>query len=76
MAKYSIWAARFVIFVAFFDLFIQFPIVAPYAGSLGAAPALVGIIVAAYSATNLIGNLIAGLILDRWGRKGPVWPVR
>lgn len=72
MERTTLWAARCVIFVAFLDLFIQFPVVAPYASALGAAPALVGLIVGVYSATNLVGNLAAGAVVDRWGRKGPV----
>ena len=72
MVKRSIWAARLVILVAFLDLFLQFPIVAPYAVGLGATPALVGVIVGLYSATNLVGNVLAGLALDRFGRKWPV----
>ena len=59
-------------FAAFFDLFVQFPTIAPHAEGLGATAALVGIIVAAYSFTNLFGNLGAGYILDRWGRRTPM----
>ena len=72
IAPYTIWAARLVVFAAFFDLFVQFPTIAPYAESLGASAALVGVIVAAYSFTNLFGNLGAGYILDRWGRRSPM----
>ncbi len=72
VARYTIWAARLVVFAAFFDLFVQFPTIAPYGESLGASAALVGIIVAAYSFTNLFGNLGAGYILDRWGRRLPM----
>ena len=72
IARYAIWAARLVVFAAFFDLFVQFPTIAPYAESLGASAALVGLIVAAYSFTNLFGNLGAGYILDRWGRRSPM----
>jgi MFS family permease len=68
----TILAARLVIFVTFLDLFVQFPVVAPFARQLGATPYAVGWIVGAYSLTNLLGNLIAGVALDRWGRKGPV----
>ncbi len=67
-----VWATRVVILVAFLDLFMQFPIIAPYAQSLGATGTLVGIIVAAYSGTNLFGNLAAGAVLDKWGRRIPV----
>ena len=72
IARYTIWAARLVVFAAFFDLFVQFPTIAPYAESLGASAALVGLIVAAYSFTNMFGNLGAGYILDRWGRRTPM----
>ena len=72
IARFTIWAARLVVFAAFFDLFVQFPTIAPYAESLGASAALVGVIVAAYSFTNLFGNLGAGYILDRWGRRTPM----
>ena len=72
IARYTVWAARLVVFAAFFDLFVQFPTIAPYAESLGASAAFVGVIVAAYSFTNLFGNLGAGYILDRWGRRTPM----
>lgn len=58
-----------VVLVGFFDNFSQFPIVAPYARALGATPSLIGLTVAVYSLTNLLGNLGAGFMLDRLGRK-------
>jgi MFS transporter, DHA1 family, multidrug resistance protein len=58
-----------VVLVAFIDTFSQFPVIAPYARSLGAGPALIGVVVAVYSATNLGGNVIAGYLIDRLGRK-------
>ena len=57
---------------AFLDLFVQFPTIAPHAEELGASAALVGIVIAAYSFTNLFGNLGAGFVLDRWGRRTPM----
>lgn len=68
----GIRVARLVVFMSFLDLFLQVPIIAPYAQSLGASPSLIGIIVGIYSATNLIGNVLAGALLDRWGRKMPL----
>jgi MFS family permease len=65
----TVWAARLVVFAAFFDLFSQFPLVAPYARSLGASPLLVALAVAGYDAANLAGNLGAGFLMQRWGRK-------
>ena len=43
-AARALWAARLVVFVAFFDLFVQYPLAAPYAEWLGATPALAGFI--------------------------------
>ena len=64
--------ARLVVAVAFLDLFMQFPVIGPYARELGATPTLAGVIVAAYSLSNLCGNLVAGIFLDRWGRIVPL----
>ena len=72
IARHTTRAARLVVLAAFFDLFVQFPTIAPHAGQLGASAALVGVIVAAYSFTNLFGNLGAGFVLDRWGRRTPL----
>ena len=72
VARRTTWTARLVVLAVFLDLFMQFPTIAPYAESLGASAALAGIIVAAYSFTNLFGNLGAGPILDRLGRRGPM----
>ncbi len=72
LARHSIWAVRLVVLATFFDLFVQFPTMAPHARNLGASAALVGLIVAAYSITNLFGNLGVGFVLDRWGRNRPI----
>jgi MFS transporter, DHA1 family, multidrug resistance protein len=61
-----------IVFFAFLDNFAQFPILAPLAVSLGADALLAGIIVGAYSLTNLLGNLVVGRILDRRGTAGPL----
>ena len=58
-----------VVFIAFLDNFAMLPTVGPYARGLGADPAGVGAAVAAYSVTNLVFNLVGGLLLDRAGRK-------
>ena len=68
----NILVARLVVAVAFLDLFMQFPVIAPFARSLGATASMTGIIVAAYSLTNLGGNITAGFLLDRLGRSVPV----
>ena len=56
-------------FVAFFDLHAQYPILSPFAISLGAAPSFIGLILGVYSITHLPGNLIAGFGVDRYGSK-------
>ena len=65
----ALWTIRAVALVAFMDLFMQLPVVATYARSLGAAAAMIGVTVGMYSATNLLGNLGAGVMLDRMDRK-------
>lgn len=59
----------FIIIVAFLDTFIQLPIITPYSLELGASYAMTGAIVAVYSFTNMIGNIIGGHWIDKFGRK-------
>ncbi|TBL71551.1 MFS transporter [Paenibacillus thalictri] len=66
--KTAIWLYLF-IFVAFFDLHAQYPILSPFALSLGAAPSFIGLILGVYSITHLPGNLIAGYGVDKYGSK-------
>ncbi len=69
MTKSTAWAIRAVVLVAFLDLFMQLPVISAYAKSLGAAAAMGGAIVGMYSASNLVGNVGAGALLDRLDRK-------
>src|SRR5690606_41204143 len=57
------------IFIAFFDLHAQYPILTPFAVSLGAAPSFIGLTMGIYSITHLPGNIIAGVAVDRYGSK-------
>ncbi len=66
--KTAIWLYLFM-FVAFFDLHAQYPILSPFAISLGAAPSFIGLIMGMYSITHLPGNLLAGYGVDRFGSK-------
>lgn len=66
--KTAIWLYLF-IFVAFFDLHAQYPILSPFALSLGAAPSFIGLIMGVYSITHLPGNVLAGVGVDRYGSK-------
>ncbi|PYZ95233.1 MFS transporter [Salipaludibacillus keqinensis] len=58
-----------IIVVAFLDTFIQLPIITPYAQELGASHILTGGIIAVYSLSNMIGNVLGGHWIDRFGRK-------
>ena len=59
----------FIIIVAFLDTFIQLPIITPYSLELGATYVMTGAIVAVYSITNMIGNILGGHWIDEFGRK-------
>lgn len=66
--KTAIWLYLFM-FVAFFDLHAQYPILSPFAISLGAAPSFIGLIMGVYSITHVPGNLLAGYGVDRFGSR-------
>ena len=66
--KTVMWLYLF-IFVAFFDLHAQYPMLTPFAISLGAAPSFIGFIMGIYSLTHLPGNVLAGYSVDRYGSK-------
>ncbi|OXM13090.1 MFS transporter [Paenibacillus herberti] len=66
--KTAIWLYLF-LFVAMFDLHAQYPILTPFAVSLGAAPSFIGLMMGLYSITHLPGNLIAGFSIDRFGSR-------
>ncbi|WP_017547801.1 MFS transporter [Salinicoccus carnicancri] len=58
-----------IIVICFLDLFIQLPIITPFAISLGASEYTAGIIVAVYSLFNMAGNVFGGYFSDKIGRK-------
>lgn len=66
--KTAIWLYLF-LFVAMFDLHAQYPILSPFALSMGAVPSFIGLIMGMYSITHLPGNLLAGYGVDRFGSK-------
>lgn len=59
----------FVVTVSFLDTMAQLPLLSPFAASLGAGPTSIGIILGAYSLVNMVGNVIAGPVIDRLGRR-------
>jgi MFS family permease len=55
--------------VAFIDMFSQLPVIAPFATSLGATPIVVGSVIAVYSLSNMLGNVLSGIWVDKFGSK-------
>lgn len=66
--KTALWLYLF-LFLAFFDLHAQYPILTPFAMSLGAGPTFIGWMMGMYSLTHLPGNLLAGVLVDRNGSR-------
>ena len=66
--KTAFWLYLF-LFVAFFDLHAQYPMLTPFAVSLGAAPSFIGLMMGMYALTHLPGNLLAGFGVDRLGSR-------
>ena len=66
--KTAFWLYLFS-FIAIFDLHAQYPILTPFAVSLGAAPSFIGLMMGLYSITHLPGNMIAGWSVDRFGSR-------
>jgi MFS transporter, DHA1 family, multidrug resistance protein len=55
--------------VAFIDMFSQLPVIATFATSLGATPIIVGSVIAVYSFSNMLGNVLSGIWVDKFGSK-------
>ncbi|PLS17125.1 MFS transporter [Bacillus sp. M6-12] len=62
-----IYSLLFILFAAFMDTFSQLPIMSPFAQDLGAGSLMTGLIVGTYSFTNMGGNVISGILIDRIG---------
>ena len=58
-----------VIVICFLDLFIQLPIITPFALELGASEFMAGIVVAMYSLFYMVGNVAGGYFSDKFGRR-------
>ncbi|MCK8489256.1 MFS transporter [Paenibacillus sp. MBLB2552] len=63
------WLLNTLVLICFMDLFIQLPVMGPLALSLGAGSFQIGLAVGMYSLTNMIGNMLAGIWIDRFGGK-------
>lgn len=58
-----------IVFIAFTDNFSMLPTIGPYTQHLGGNALAMGVAVAAYSASNLLFNVLGGIMLDRAGRR-------
>lgn len=58
-----------IVMLCFMDLFIQLPVMGPFAKSLGAGSFVIGLAVGLYSLTNMFGNIAAGYWIDRYGAR-------
>jgi DHA1 family multidrug resistance protein-like MFS transporter len=67
--KKSKYAILFVLFFMSMSLHLQVSIFTPFAVSLGASSVIVGVLLGAASFMNLTGNLVAGPLIDRIGKK-------
>ena len=69
--KQQIFTA-YLVTVAFVDTMALLPVFSPYAASLGVGAVYLGVILSSYSLTNMIGNLPAGPLIDRFGRRAGI----
>lgn len=63
------WLLHGIVMICFMDLFVQLPVMGPFAQSLGAGSFQIGLAVGLYSLTNMLGNMVAGIWIDRFGGK-------
>ncbi len=68
-SRWPLVAIYAITFIAFTDTFALIPTIGPYAEALGATGLGMGLAVGAYSATDIIFNVVGGVMLDRTGRK-------
>lgn len=61
------WIIYMIIFFTFIDLFTQLPVISTFATSVGASAMVAGFIVGIYSLTNTFGNILSGVLTDRYG---------
>lgn len=61
-----------VIVFAFMDNFIQLPIISTFAKTLNEDEFFIGSVVGVYSLSNMVGNLLAGSIIAKIGRKNSI----
>ncbi len=63
------WHLFIVLFFISLAMRVQVPVFTPYAAAFGATSVFIGIILSVTSLTNLSGNVLAGPLIDRLGKK-------
>lgn len=61
------WIVYGIIFFTFIDLFTQLPVMSTFATSVGASAMVAGFVVGMYSLTNTVGNVLSGILTDKYG---------
>ena len=61
------WIVYGIIFFTFIDLFTQLPVMSTFATSVGASAMIAGFVVGMYSLTNTLGNILSGVLTDKYG---------
>ncbi|MCP8967772.1 MFS transporter [Ectobacillus ponti] len=61
------WLIYAIVLFTFIDLFTQLPVMSTFATSVGATVMVAGFIVGMYSLTNTFGNVLSGILTDRYG---------
>ncbi|MFC7680938.1 MFS transporter [Paenibacillus sp. GCM10028914] len=56
-----------IVFFSFFDLFSQLPVMSTFAASVGASSFIVGFVIGLYSLANTFGNILSGIMTDKFG---------
>ena len=69
MHKRSLFAIFIVVFIDLLGFSLILPLLPYYAGSYGANPTLIGLLVASYAAAQFVGAPILGRLSDRLGRR-------
>lgn len=69
MIRTRLGVVYLVTLIAFADTFSLLPIMGPYAESLGATALGMGLVMGAYSVTDIVFNMVGGRSIDRKGRR-------
>ncbi|NPV87644.1 MAG: MFS transporter [Anaerolineae bacterium] len=69
MRRYRLFTIFIIVFMDMLGFGLILPLLPYYAESYGAAPAVVGLLVASYAAAQLVGAPFLGRLSDRYGRR-------